>query len=206
MAYVARATDLLSESEARAAASSGTYAPDDELTLSIMVGAITERVEDLCGPVVQRLVSNETHTNVRSSQIVLRQGPITAVTLVEEGLTVIPAEVWGVSSSCYRIEPGRTLSAAGSGILTRRQASQNVSWAPNVRVTYIAGRCATTALVPTDIKEAAIIAIKNVWSSQSAGTIEVGEFTMPTPRFPRYDLPPSAVSMLGRERLLRGQA
>lgn len=207
MPYVARVSDLVDEAEARAMVQHKHYGESQQLLLGLMVGALSDQVVDLCGPVVRETVTNEVHTTRYGKRLLhLRRGPITSVTTVQEGADTLTAEAWEVAGD-YLLEPHTTGTAAGSGALIRRTSLRDSTWGPNVRVTYVAGRVADTDAVPAVFKEAMQIALRNWWrmEERSLGG-QTGEFQAPQLAFPKFALPDAARMALRAERRPRAMA
>lgn len=204
MPYVERASDLVTEAEARAMVGLTHHGDNQVLILGLMVGALTEQIEDLCGPVVRVTVSNEIHTDRSGKRLLhLRRGPITSVTTVEEGTDTLTAETWGVDGG-YLLEPHSTSTAAGSGALIRRYGQRDHCWGANVRVSYVAGRVVDTAAVPACFKEAMHIGLRNWWRMEQRTLGAVEDYETPQLAFPKFALPDSAKMALRSELLPKG--
>lgn len=142
--------------------------PDAEAALiDRYITVVSRHIDDLCGPVVQRTVTAETHHGGTCS-IVLDKRPVISVTSVTENGTT-------VSAAGYHID-------LEAGILERVSSSYySYPWYAgrwNVAVTYEAGRYEDTASVDPIFVEAATMAVKGLWTSQKAigGTVSFGAY------------------------------
>lgn len=206
MPYVERASDLVTEEEARAMVQLKHYGDAQQLLLGLMVGAMSDQIADLCGPVVRKTVTNEVHTDRYGKRLLhLRCGPVTSVTTVQEGADTLTAEAWETAGD-YLLEPHTTDTAVGSGALIRRASLRDSTWGPNVRVSYVAGRVADTASVPAVFKEAMQVALRNWWRMEERSLGQTGEFQTPQLAFPKFALPDAARLALRAERRPKAMA
>lgn len=173
------ATDVLTLAEAKTAlnTNSGT-GNDTEITLWIT--AVSARLDDLCGAVVIRTVTDEVYDGGRSF-LPLRQAPVsktsaTTVTTVKEyastTLTTLTAETNDSKpSDGFLFDP--TL-----GFLYRRASGSGGTFASgrqNVLVTYDAGRYATTADVDGRFKLTAGAILRRLWHREQGAWARGGD-------------------------------
>lgn len=170
--------DLLSIEEARSAINLAAGVTTHDTELAEMVTGISAQVDELCGPVVARAVT-ETHDGGRPS-ITLDTVPISSITSVTEydtagTSTALTAETVSTKpASGYLLETGalyakvhRRSSGADSVFLAGRQ---------NVVIVTSAGRYATTAAVGGGFKSAAKSILRAVWQQEAGRWAQSPEF------------------------------
>lgn len=156
------------------------------------VAAVSRRLDRLCGPIVQRTITDEVHPGGCPS-IRVRHWPVASFTTVTEydatTPTVLTREDFDTQPTDGYL-PERwesTPTAVFNGVIWRRSSGYG-AWFPfgpeAVKVTYVAGRAATTAAVDPVFKEAAGIALKNLWRTMESATLSVNEFDVPAQNFP----------------------
>lgn len=199
--------DLLTEAEAEAELDNPTGLDAEIASLNT---AISRRLDGLCGPIVQRTVTGETHDGRR--HVYLLNRPVMSVTTVTEyaytTATTLTVETNAVKTSDnYQFDP-RT------GVLYRRSGGCDVPFTPgrqNVVVTYVAGRYADTASVDALFKQAARICLKHLWvneksqGTQTFGSV-VGYDDTIGMRVPTFAIPRAAVELLADELIGEGSA
>lgn len=169
--------DLVTLAEAKNAIN--LTAASQDVELAAYVTAVSRRLDDLCGPIVVRTVT-EQHAG-GGSTLFLRQAPVsptaaTTVTTVTEysGGTpqVLTAESLTVNGAYgYQFD-------ARLGVITRRAGWATTTFGTQtVVVVYQAGRYATTATVDAKFKQAAAMMLAHLWRrEQGAGTVTFNEF------------------------------
>lgn len=195
--------DVLSIEEARVAV--GLDADDmlHDVELAAWVATISKRLDRSVGPVVVRTITDELQDGGRC-HIYLNKWPVTSVSSVSEynntTETLLTVETNAVRPSngylLTRYRPDPTFY--GRKVRRRTSGSDDTFCVgvQNVKVTYVAGRFATTATVDEDFKTAARIMLKNLWGSELPSVEEMGEFTVPTQRFPKFTIPNAVKEML----------
>lgn len=157
--------DILTLAEAQTATS---VTSDHDSELALFVTSVSRRIDDLCGPVVVRTVTDELH-DADGPLLFLRQPPVSSVTTVTEYLsgtgTVITAETVDTS--------GGYLSR--DGVLARRSGFATTSWNGRISVTYVAGRYADTASVDAKFKMAASAILRRLWQREAAAWSRGGD-------------------------------
>lgn len=182
----------------------------DDLLLAGYISAVSQMIDNRCGPVVARTIADETHEVEQTSSIRLRVYPVLSVTTVDEFTregtqTTLTLDTLASkhANGCYLVPRkwGRTLE--------RRNAGAAYVFPPfgAVRVTYVAGRCASTAAVPEIFKHAARLAVATNWSIQQgsgSNTFGMGDggFGAPLP----IVMPRAVEAMLAAEFLPQGVA
>ncbi|MEV5538480.1 hypothetical protein AB0L13_16615 [Saccharopolyspora shandongensis] len=199
------ALDVISLDEAKQAVNvTGTTEHDTELALWIT--AVSQRLDELVGPVVVRTITGEAHDGGRCL-VMLAHYPVTSITsvseydsgtqvpLTAETLTTRPAA--GYLADRYEPNP-----ALLSRFVRRRSNGADAEFAAgrgNVVVSYSAGRFADTASVDPRFKAAANLMLINLWRSQQSSVGSVGEFDTPMSNFPTFAVPRAVREMLARE-------
>lgn len=146
--------------------------PDSRVLLSGYITSVSRLLDQACGPIVKRTVTDEKH-NGGDSQIWLGHWPVASVTSVTEysGMTAVSltAETASTAPNGYLLD--------GSS-LVRRVGKNDSAWAygrGNVLVTYVAGRYDDTLSVDERFKRAAVITLANLWRrEQGMGTVTFG--------------------------------
>lgn len=184
--------DVLTLLEAKTSLGIAATDTQNDTALKQKITAVSRRLDRLCGPIVQRTVTDEVHPGGCPS-IKVRRWPVasfTTVTEYDDGT----AQVLTLEDFDTRPDDGysperweSTPTAVFNGTIWRRTSGHG-SWFPSgpeaVKVTYVAGRAANTAAVDPAFKEAAGIALKNVWRTMEAAVQLVGEFDAPAQNFP----------------------
>jgi hypothetical protein len=157
-------------------ANAGAADRDHEI-VDMWVPAISRRIDDLCGPVVVRTVTAERHDG-GGQLIELRQSPALTITTV--------TEYWLGTPYVLSAEQDATLPTYGylidrvgaSTFLVRRSAGLDCKFATgrqNIKVTYQAGRYATTATVDPKFKLAAASVLVGMWSKYGGAWARGGD-------------------------------
>lgn len=184
--------DVLTLAEGKSAVGIASADTSQDTPLAAKITAVSRRLDRLCGPIVQRTITDEVHPGGCPS-IRVRRWPVASFTTVTEyDATVSQA----LTLEDYDTQPAEgfmperwesTSTAVFNGVIWRRVSGYG-SWFPDgpeaVKVTYVAGRASATATVDAAFKEAAGIALKNVWRTMEAATHTLGEFDVPAQNFP----------------------
>jgi len=203
------ALDVLTLDEAKQALNV-TATTKHDVELPSFITAVSDRLDRLIGPVVQRTITGELHDGGREN-IWLSFFPVVSVSSVQEFAdesttpTVLVAE-----TNASRPDEAYLTHAYGRGSLlaprlTRRSSTgrhRRAKFAKgqrNVSVSYVAGRCVDTASVDPLYKQAAGMMLANMWRSQQDSTGGVGEFDVPQSSFPRWAVPRAVVQLLEDE-------
>lgn len=184
--------DVVTLAEAKALLNIGASDTTKDTALALKITAVSRRLDRLCGPIVQRTVTDEVHPGGCPS-IRVRRWPVASFTTVTEydatvSQTLTLEDFDTQPTDGYLPERWEsTPTAVFNGVIWRR-ASGCGSWFPcgpeAVKVTYVAGRAANTAAVDAVFKEAAGIALKNVWRTMESAVQSLGEFDVPAQNFP----------------------
>lgn len=166
-------TDVLTEAEARRVVNVDEGSP----VLTQLVTAVSQQLDQMCGPIVQRTITSESHDG-GGRAVSLKYRPVASVTEV--------TEYDGTVSTALTAETNSAKATANyfvdltAGVVMRRSNGWD-DWFPvgrgNVVVTYVAGRAATTGAVDAKFKQAAGMMLRNVWTGEVAsGTESFGPF------------------------------
>lgn len=157
-------------------ANAGSSDRDREI-VDVWVPAISRRIDELCGPVVVRTVTDERHDG-GGQLIELRRSPAKTVTSVTEYWLGEPYTLTAEQDETLP-DYGYLLEQVGaSTFLVRRCAGLDRRFAPgrqNVKVTYEAGRYADTASVDAKFKLAASNVLVGLWSKYGGAWAQGGD-------------------------------
>lgn len=184
--------DVITLAEGKTAVGVGSGDSSLDAPLAQKITAVSRRLDRLCGPIVQRTVTDEVHPGGRPS-VRTRLWPVASFTTVTE-YDATAAQVLTLED--FDTQPAEgfwperwesTPTAVFNGVIWRRSSGCG-AWFPAgpeaVKVTYVAGRAANTASVDPVFKEAAGIALKNLWRTMETATQMLGEFDVPAQSFP----------------------
>jgi hypothetical protein len=168
-------TDVLSTAEALAAVNLSTESTG---RLTLLVSAVSQQLDELCGPVVQRTITSESYDG-GEDELYLLQRPVVSVTGVTEYRNTT-AQALAAESNTSKTGYDYVLEEEW-GVLRRRSSNQDAPFPAgrrNVVVTYVAGRATNTAAVDAKFKQAAAMMLRNLWVSEAAsGSETIGAFT-----------------------------
>jgi hypothetical protein len=162
--------DVLTLPEAKDALNVSQTKPINDEAITLWVTAISLRMDELCGPVVQRTISNEVHAGGECSILPLYRPVSSVTTIVEYSGTGSPqslaAETFTTNSATvtandYYLDP------VTSRISRRSSGYAGTFAGTRVVLTYVAGRAATTAAVDKKFKVAAGAMLRRLWSRES---------------------------------------
>ena len=155
--------DVISLDEGRSAVSlSGSSGTVHDSTFESWITTVSQRMDFLCGPIVQRTITDERHSG-GTDAVWLKNTPVVSITSVTEyaggTATVLTAETETVAGT-YRLE---------NGVLYRRSGWYGSTFgSQSVLVTYVAGRYATTEDVGARFKTVAQMALRRIWDREAA--------------------------------------
>lgn len=171
---------------------------DDELAM--FVTAVSERIDDLCGPVVKRAVTDEVHIG-GGAIIWPHQPPVDTIESIIEyasgAATTLSAESLTVAGD-YVFDNAGTHNA----LLRRRSSWSNRSFGGGqVVVSYTAGRFDTTDDVSAKFKQAAAKTLAWLWKGdQGVGSATFGGAEETSLFGLGFALPNVVVELLAYER------
>lgn len=196
--------DLISLDEAKRALNIPLADTTFDTEVASYVTAVSQGLDDLCGPVVHRTITDEVHDGGLDYILPIRT-PVASVTTVKQYLsgtaTTLTAETVAVSTTNDYL-----LVAVGThGATIRRRSTWSDSVFPagrgNVVITYVAGRFANTAAVSPKFKQGAAKMLAHMWrGDQGAGTSTFGA-PVDQPVFGLgFAIPNAVVELLADER------
>lgn len=200
--------DLLTLAEGKAAI--GQDSNSESAFVARLEGAITavsQRIVDVCGPVVTRTFTNETYDG-GDCDIVLRNAGVGA--LVTTTISSLAEYDRAGSSLTLTAEDYDTKPADGYRLIQRiatierRSSGYRYRFEPgedNVVVTYTSARAATTAAVPPKFKTAASTFLAHLWRQQGpqAGAFRTDLDDGPMFGVAPFALPRAVVDMLAHD-------
>lgn len=201
--------DVLTLAAATQAVAAG---PHDSDVLGSWITAISARLDQLCGPIVQRTITDELHDG--GFPDIRLNGPVTSISSIVEdqpgGLVTVTHRTFGTApADGYVLERWQTDTAPYSGYVTRWSYRTPALWQPGdstVKATYVAGRFATTAAVTPLFTRAAVLMLKHVWQSHQLSVAKVGAYDVPAAAYPLEMVPKAVTTMLADEMVTRGQS
>jgi hypothetical protein len=161
--------DLLTLTEAKSAVNTTTTAGSQyDAELRALIAAVSQRLDEMLGPVVQRTVT-ETHDGGQS-WITPASTPVFSVTSLTE-YSNTTAQVLAAETNTTKTAYDYLLDSDGRhGVWIRRRSTNSDACFPvgrrNVSLVYVAGRYANTATVGSRFKEAAAITLAHLWRSE----------------------------------------
>jgi hypothetical protein len=162
--------DLLSTTESRVAIGLTSTDTSQDARLPSYVTAVSRRLDQLCGPIVQRTVTGETLDGGQRF-VDLTYWPLQSLVSVTEyygtAARTLTQETPGtVPTDSYVLYPWR---AWYKGRLYRRSGGCDAYFPTgrgNVVVSYVAGRYANTAAVDVLFKQAASLTLSNIFRKE----------------------------------------
>jgi hypothetical protein len=188
------ATDLLAFDDAKEVVARAPSSTVDDGEIRAMVTAISERLDQACGPIVRRTVTGEVHDG-GLGYIRLRLEPVASITTLTEYTTagvgtVLTAEDFDTAGT-YALRPWYVADPPGlwQGKVLRRTTGRGCAWFPrglnNVVATYEAGRYVDTAAVAaTRFAEAARLWLTFQFARRNVGVANVEGYETPTAVYP----------------------
>lgn len=172
------ALDLITLNEAKATLniSSGELEHDEEIAR--FVTAVSERIDDLCGPVVARSVT-ELHDGGRYA-LRPRSTPVSAVTTLTEYAHTTPTVLTAETNVSKPADGYLLVDEWVHNVQIVRRSGGSDSYFPsgrrNVELVYSSGRAATTADVPDVFKMAAALTVQHMWRPSAGGWAQSMQF------------------------------
>lgn len=165
--------DLLTLDEAKALLSIPSSNTDSDDDVARVVTAVSRKLDELCGPVVNRTVTAETYDGSTPS-VRVKRAPVFSFTTV--------TEYDGTAAQVLTAESNVTKTATNylydnvTNRLWRRSNGADYCFPAgrrNVVLTYTAGRYTSTATVDARFKQAAGIIVKHLWTTDRTGGSEL---------------------------------
>lgn len=193
---MAHAADLLTLTEAKQALNISSTSQDTEV--AAYVTAVSQQLDMLCGPIVTRTVTSESHDGGRPT-LYLAYRPVNAITACVEYSGETATTLTGESPGA--ITGSRYLLEAAQGVLRRRTGGNDDLFPDgrrNVVVTYTAGRFTSTSTVDERFKTAARLCLTNLWRrEQGGGTDTFG--ALPGTVIPGFGMPNAVLDLLAND-------
>lgn len=195
--------DVLTLAEAKAAVQIATTDTSQDTALAGYVAAVSQRLDRLVGPVVQRNVTDE-RLDGGHPTVWVRYWPVSSFTTVTEHrsgvATVLTVETATVLPDAAYLAPASAQQPGlRSGQLIRRAGGRTRQFAPgaeNIVVSYLAGRFANTSTVDELFKAAARIMLQNLWRAEQQSVSRDGDYDVPAQSFPAFAVPKAALEVL----------
>jgi len=163
--------DILTTAEAIQAAS-GIDEANLSSQLERMVTAVSARLDELVGPVVNRTVTEYHHGG---GSVRPRQTPLSAVTTLKQWdgstITTFTEDTWGVAGNADGFFVERSGSYSHDARIVRRSSGTSMPFdvgCRSIELVYVAGRAATTDAVPARYKECAAEVLRRLWDRESS--------------------------------------
>lgn len=191
--------DVLTLTEGKNVVGIASSDATEDTDLAAFITGISRRLDTLVGPIVNRTLTDELH-NGGLRWIQLDYWPVASVTSVSEYVSTTETTLTAETNST---KPANAYMLYDeNGRVYRRATNADACFATgrrNVKVTYVAGRAATTAAVDERFKRAAGIMLQNLWRSQEQGLFEADEFQFPRQNFPHFAIPNAVKELLHDE-------
>lgn len=193
----ANTLDLVTLAEAKVSFNLATSNTTWDGELATLITAVSQRFDELCGPIVNRTVTAEKHDG-GGWFIVLDYAPVYSLTTVTEYANTTATTLTAETNSSKTAS--NYLCDLPTGILHRRGGNidRQFPWGrQNVEVTYTAGRYTTTGNVARRFKEAAQITLANIWRrEQGGGTATFGGTSDSGFVVPGFAIPNAALELI----------
>lgn len=162
--------DILTLDEGMTAISMTGSGSNHEDAVALAITGVSRAIDDLCGPVVVRTITDEIHYPSGHTPIFLDYQPVSSITSITEYAsgtgTALTAEDHNTAGT-YLLR---------DGLVARRSGFYTTSWYGNaVKVTYVAGRYATTSAVDEKWKNAAAMILRRWWAREAPAWARGGD-------------------------------
>jgi len=201
---VADTRDIISLTEAKAAVNIDVGNTSYDTELAAFITGVSRRIDTLCGYVVRRTITDETHYCGAASFIDVRHTPISSVTTVTEydqdgtSLVLTAESVSSKPTDAYLVDitlerPFRIYRRSEGGMYTFPAGG-------SVVLTYVVGRYANTAGVDELFKRAAAIMFSHLWRrEQGVGSQTFGPIDDVGLGIPAFAVPRAVIELLAEE-------
>ena len=143
-----------------------------EVDVARMVTAVSARIDELVGPVVNRSVT-EYHDG--GGDIWPRQTPVSSVTTLRHAdgatVTTFTEDTWGDAGNADGFVVVQSGSYPHDVRIVRRSSGSGTGWLSghrSLQLVYVAGRAADTASVPARYAEVAVECIRRLWDREAS--------------------------------------
>lgn len=161
--------DVLTLAEGHAAINLPTANTDHDTELAQAITAVSRLLDAEVGCVVQRAIADEIHDG-GVWQIATNRWPVASFTAVTEDLHGTPTTL-----TAYVKEPFDRAVGLFSGRI-EREDSYFPSGRWNVKISYVAGRYASTATVDARFKACAAAVLRRLWKRESGTWAQSSDF------------------------------
>ena len=196
---MAETLDVITLDEAKNVVGIATTDATEDTDLAAFITGLSLRLDTLVGPIVNRTLTDELHDG-GGPWVEVDYWPISSVTSVSEYNSTTETTLTAESNSS---KPAAAYQFYGErGRIYRRASNSDACFNAgrrNVKVTYVGGRAATTAVVDERFKRGCGIMLQNMWRSQEQGLFETDEFEFPRQNFPRFAIPNAVKDLLADE-------
>lgn len=195
---MAETLDLLTLDEGKRALNIPLADTSFDTEVASYITAVSQRIDDLCGPVVKRTVTGEVQDG-GSDVVFPTYSPVLSVTTVTEYLsgtgTALTAETLTTAGD-YLVED---LGTHNSRIMRRSRFGGRPFGAGKIAITYVAGRVNDTASVSPKFKQGAAKMLSHMWKGdQGAGSATFGAPETPLLGL-GFAIPNAVVELLAQE-------
>jgi hypothetical protein len=172
------ALDIITLAEAKATVNLDPTDVTHDAELARFISAVSSRIDDLCGPVVARSVT-ELHDG-GDTTIRPRSTPVGAVTSLTEYVGTVPT-VLTAESNVSKPAAGYLLDVewVHNVKIIRRNGGNDARFPlgrKNVELVYSAGRAANTAAVPDVFRMAAALTVQHMWKPSAGMWAQASQF------------------------------
>lgn len=178
--------DLITLGEAKATLNISSAELEHDEEIARFVSAVSERIDDLCGPVVARSVT-ELHDG-GGYALRPRSTPVSAVTTLTEYAHTTPTVLTAETNASKPADGYLLVDEWVHNVrIIRRSAGSDSYFATgrrNVELVFSSGRAATTADVPDHFKMAAALTLQHMWRPAAGAWTQSMQFDDGRPSSP----------------------
>lgn len=187
--------DLLTLSEGKAAINVRDFDEKYTVDLEGYITAASQRIVDLCGPVVYRTFTAEVYDG-GVGYVELRNaayGPLAVTTIGSAAEYDSGGVATTLTAEDYATKPADGFLVEPETRIVRRRVGGSAGWflsgSRNLVFTYTSGRAASTATVPAKFKTAAQILVAHLWRQRGP---QAGAYRNDTDGGPMFGVAPFA--------------
>jgi len=192
-------TDILTLAEAKEGLVQDSLSSSNDTTLANYITAISKRLDEVCGPIVNRTVTAEKY-NGGDHLIFLKTYPVYSVSAVREYSGTTSTVLTAQTNSSHA--NNQYLLDTQKGVMERMDNGSCGYFAygkKNIEIDYVAGRYATTQAVIPLFKIAAQSFLAHAWKmNQGMGSSTYGDYDG-GPAIVTFALPNRVKDLLGTE-------
>lgn len=143
------------------------------------VTAISQRIDDICGPVVSRAVSDVFDGTPSVATLYPRQTPVYSITSLTEYASTTATVLTAETNAAKQADGYQVGGYGGHHVKVLRMTSGAPAYFAggyrNIELEYQAGRFANTAAVSAKFKEAAASILRRLWSREASAWSRGGD-------------------------------